>query len=236
MAKVVILSGAGLSAESGISTFRDSGGLWDEYDVSVICQADSLDKNEDLTIEFYDKRRADLKNKEPNIAHKAIKQLKEKYQENISVITQNVDNLFEKAGMKRDDVIHLHGFMTEVKCRNYFCEKIFDIEYKSQYDFYNGFCPSCGEKLRPNIVFFGEQAPMYEQLNYQLQDCDMFIVIGTSGEVIGVNTIANFVDRSILNNLEPSGAIEDSLFSKVLYDKASLAIGKIEEDIEEFLN
>ncbi len=236
MAKVVILSGAGLSAESGISTFRDSGGLWDEYDVSVICQADSLDKNEDLTIEFYDKRRADLEDKEPNVVHKTIVKLKEKHQDDISIITQNVDNLFEKAGMNRDDVVHLHGFMTEIRCRDTYCNATFDIGYTSQYDFHNGFCPSCGEKTRPNIVFFGEQAPMYEELNHQLQDCEMFVVIGTSGEVIGVNTIANFVDRSILNNLEPSAAIEDSLFSKVIYDKATIAIYEIESEIEEFLN
>ena len=155
MAKVVILSGAGLSAESGINTFRDSGGLWEEYDVSVICQADSLYKNENLTIEFYDKRRADLENKNANKAHKIIAKLKNKYKDEISIITQNVDNLFEKAGMNKDDVIHLHGFMTEVRCRNFSCEKIFDIGYKSQYDFHNGLCPSCGDKIRPNIVFFG---------------------------------------------------------------------------------
>ena len=235
MAKIVILSGAGLSAESGISTFRDSGGLWDEYDVSVICQADSLDKNESLTLEFYDKRRADLSDKEPNIAHKRLVELKNKYKDDISIITQNVDNLFEKAGMKRDDAIHLHGFMTEVRCRNLDCEQVFDIGYKSQYDFHDGFCPTCGDNIRPNIVFFGEQAPLYEQLNYELQDCEMFVVIGTSGEVIGVNTIANFVEYSILNNLEPSQAIEDALFSKVIYDKASIAIDEIVEDIEKFL-
>ena len=85
--------------------------LWEKYDVSVICNYDSMEKNEDLTIEFYDKRRAELESKEPNRAHKVIAQLQKEYGSNIAVITQNVDNLFEKAGMSSDDVIHLHGFL-----------------------------------------------------------------------------------------------------------------------------
>jgi NAD-dependent deacetylase len=235
MAKIVILSGAGISAESGISTFRDSGGLWDEYDVSVICNYDSMQKNEALTIEFYDKRRADLEDKEPNYAHDVIADLKDKYPDDIAVITQNVDNLFEKAGLKHEEVIHLHGFMTEVRCQNYQCEKIFDIGYKSQYNAYNGYCPACGSKFRPNIVFFGEAAPMYEELNRHVQDCELFIVIGTSGNVVGVNTIAQYVDRSILNNYEPSDVIEDTLFSKVLYKKATDAIEEISDEVEALL-
>ena len=235
MAKVIIFSGAGISAESGISTFRESGGLWDEYDVSVVCNHDSLEKNEKLTIEFYDKRRAELETKEPNEAHKVIAKLKKKYKDDIAVITQNVDNLFEKAEIPHDDVIHLHGFMPEVRCQNTQCNLTFDIGYKSQYDAFNGKCPTCNSKLRPNIVFFGEMAPMYEQLNHHIQDCELFIVIGTSGNVVGVNTIAQFVSRSILNNLEPSGAIEDGLFSKVIYDKASVAIKDIEDEVEQFL-
>ena len=235
MARVIILSGAGISAESGISTFRDSGGLWEEYDISVICQADSLQKNEKLTIEFYDKRRADLEDKEPNKAHKIITELKQKYPNDIAVITQNVDNLFEKAGMKKHDVIHLHGFMTEVRCQNYLCESIYDIGYKKQSEFHNGDCPKCQNKLRPNIVFFGEAAPMYQELNYHIRDCEFFVVIGTSGNVIGVNTIAQFTDKSILNNLEPNNAIEERLFTKVIYDKATTAIEEIKKDIELYL-
>ena len=233
MAKVVILSGAGLSAESGISTFRDGGGLWDEYDVSVICNYDSMEKNEDLTIEFYDKRRADLESKEPNRAHKVIAELKKEYCSDIAVITQNVDNLFEKAGMSSDDVIHLHGFMPEVRCQS--CERTYNIGYKNQREFNGGLCPECSSKLRPNIVFFGEQAPMYEKLSEHISDCQLFIVIGTSGEVVGVNTIAQFVESSILNNLEPSRAIEDGLFSKVLYMRATEAIDEIANEIDEFL-
>jgi NAD-dependent deacetylase len=236
MSKVVILSGAGISAESGISTFRDSDGLWDNYDVKIICNYDSLDRYEDETIEFYDKRRLELKDKKPNHAHKVVSELKKLFPNDIAVITQNIDDLFEKSGLKEDEVIHLHGFTTQLRCRDSFCDTIIDIGYTKQNDNNNGICPTCGGKLRPNIVFFGEQAPMYEKLNEEFNDCEMFVVIGTSGNVIGVNSMANFCDISILNNLEPSPVIEDNLFSKVIYDKATNAIDIIAKDIKKFLN
>ncbi|MEA2072006.1 MAG: Sir2 family NAD-dependent protein deacetylase [Campylobacterota bacterium] len=235
MAKVVIFSGAGISAESGISTFRDSGGLWEEYDVEVVCNYDSLQKNEDLTIEFYDKRRADIEDKEPNYAHRVIAELKEQYPDEIAIITQNVDNLFEKAAIAQDDVLHLHGFMPEVRCQDNSCSSVYNIGYAKQETFNGGVCPKCSTNLRPNIVFFGEAAPMYEKLNAEIQDCELFIVIGTSGNVVGVNAMASFASRSILNNLEPSSAIDEDSFSKVIYDKASFAIEDIREEIEEFL-
>lgn len=235
MAKVIILSGAGISAESDISTFRDNGGLWDQYDVTVVCNYDSLEKNEALTIEFYDKRRLDIEDKEPNEAHRTIAKLKKRYPDDIVVITQNVDDLFEKAGLQKDEIIHLHGFLPELRCRNQNCESIFEIGYKVQESFHNGICTECGEKLRPNIIFFGEMAPKYERFNEEISDCEMLVVIGTSGNVIGVNTLAAFVDHSILNNLEPSDAIDDNLFSKVIYDKASSAIEIIALEIEQFL-
>lgn len=236
MAKVLILSGAGISAESGISTFRESDGLWEEYDVSVVCNYDSMQKHEALTIEFYDKRRAELEFKEPNYAHKRVAELKNMYKKEIAVITQNVDNLFEKAGLDSKDVIHLHGFMTQLRCQNRQCNSVYDVGYKNQNDFNGGKCLTCKTKLRPNIIFFGEAAPMYEELNRQIRDCELFIVIGTSGNVIGVNTIAQFCDRSILNNYEPSSAINDAFFSKVLYKKATEAIDEIAKEIESFLN
>ncbi len=234
MAKVLILSGAGISAESGIKTFRDSDGLWEEHDVGVVCNYDSMQKHEALTVEFYDKRRAELEFKEPNYAHKVVANLKKRYAKDIAVITQNVDNLFEKAGLDSDEVIHLHGFLPQLRCQNYECNLIFDVRYKSQKEFHGGVCPKCQTKLRPNIVFFGEAAPMYEELNRHIQDCELFVVIGTSGNVIGVNTMAQFATRSILNNYEPSNAINEAYFSKVLYKKATEAIDEIAVEIEEF--
>ena len=232
MAKVIIFTGAGISAESGISTFRDSGGLWEKYKIEEICSAGCLETNRDKTIEFYDKRRLELKDKEPNLAHLTIKKLQDKYPNQIKIITQNVDNLFEKAGCK--DILHLHGFLTSIYCEN--CNFKTDIGYQKQRDVYN-LCPNCKmDKLRPDIVFFGEIAPMYEKFNQEIVDCEFLVVIGTSGNVIGVNTLATFVNYSILNNLEPSPFIDEKLFSKVLYQKATQAIPQIAKDIQEFLD
>jgi len=231
MAKVIIFSGAGISAQSGISTFRDSGGLWDEYKVEDICSAGCMQSNRDETIEFYDKRRLDIKDKQPNKAHIEIRKLQQKYPNEIKIITQNVDNMFEKAGCS--DVLHLHGFLTSIYCEG--CGFKEDIGYKKQRDVYN-LCPKCKrDMLRPDIVFFGEMAPKYEELSKELQDCEFLVVIGTSGNVVGVNSMAGFVQHSILNNLEPSVAIEEELFSKVLYKKATEAIDEIVEDVESFL-
>ena len=237
MAKVVILSGAGISAESGISTFRDSGGLWEEYNIDEICTAGCLDWNYDQTIEFYDKRRLDIKDKLPNKAHIQIAALKEKYPDDIAIITQNVDDLFEKAGV--DEVLHLHGFLREIRCME--CNYLEDIGYTKLKDNWED-CPMCHNKLRPNVVFFYERAPKYEDMFLEMDDCEMLVVIGTSGNVINTDMFLtskwskSTVKYSILNNLEPSVAINDKLYSKVLYKKASVAIEEIVEDIEKLLN
>jgi len=234
MAKVVVLSGAGISAESGISTFRDSDGLWEEYDIKDICTAGCLEINRDMTIEFYDKRRLDLEDKEPNKAHIILAELKAKYKDNIAIITQNVDNLFEKAGILHDEVIHLHGYLTEVECEK--CAAIYDIGYKKVEDSFNAKCPTCNSiKIRPNIVMFGEAVPMYEKLYHEFKNCELLVVIGTSGNVISVDNLAVHIKKTILNNLEPSEAIFDELYSKVLYQKATQAIDEIAWDIKNLL-
>ena len=234
MAKVVVLSGAGISAESGISTFRDSDGLWENHDIKVICNWDSMDKHETTTIDFYDKLRSNLATKEPNNTHIVLAKLKKKYPNDIAIITQNIDDLFEKAGLNKNELIHLHGFLPELRCRK--CGKIYNIGYKNTYDFNNGYCKECDGKLRPNIVFFGEMAPKYQDLNNEIKNCEMFVVIGTSGNVIEVNSIAEIMNISILNNLEPSVAINESSFTKIIYNKASVAINEIAEDIENYLS
>ena len=112
MKKVLILSGAGLSAESGLRTFRDSDGLWEEYDIEEVCSARGFRANRQKVLDFYDKRRAQLAECEPNEAHRMIARIKAKYPEQIAVLTQNVDDLLERAGCA--DVVHLHGFLPEI--------------------------------------------------------------------------------------------------------------------------
>lgn len=231
MAKVIILSGAGISAESGIPTFRQSDGLWGKYKIQDVCMVGCLHKNRKATIEFYDLRRSELKDKEPNYAHKVISQLKNKYPNDIAVITQNVDDMFEKADCT--DVLHLHGFLKELKCKK--CNTILDIGYEKQSGNYES-CSKCNKLLRPNIVFFGEQAPKYKDMYEEFMSCEVLVVIGTSGAIINADMFLNFqMKLSILNNLEPSSYINDSLYSKVLYKKATLAIDEIADDIEKYL-
>ena len=231
MAKVIIFSGAGISAESGISTFRDSDGLWDNYKIEEICSAGCLEWNYDETINFYDKRRLDIKNKEPNKAHKAIKKLSDQYPNELKIITQNVDDMFERAGCR--DVLHLHGFLREVRCES--CGFVDDIGYEKLRDVYDA-CPRCNYNLRPNIVFFGEAAPKYADMCKELQDCEMLVVIGTSGNVINTDMfVRSGIQYAILNNLELSPAIDESIYTKVLYKKATEAIDEIVKDVESFL-
>lgn len=229
--KVIIFSGAGLSASSGISTFRDEDGLWEKHDINEICSAGCLDWNYDATINFYNLRRKDIEDKLPNNAHKMIARVKDKYPNQVEVITQNVDDLLEKAKYK--DLIHLHGFLQELRCMN--CGKLENIKYDLQ-DISNSTCKHCGAKMRPNVVFFGETAPKYETMYNLLDECGLLVVIGTSGNVIDVNYLSQFADYSILNNLEASSAIYEECFNKIYYEDANIAYTKIEEDIEEYIN
>ena len=153
-----------------------------------------------------------------------------KYPNDIAVITQNIDDMFEKAGCK--GVIHLHGFLQELRCTK--CKKLVNIGYEEQFEKHET-CPKCKKSLRPNIVFFGEAAPKYETMHKILKDCGLLVVIGTSGRVIDVSFLTQYADYSILNNLEPSDAIYEECFTKVYYEDANIVYEKIEQDIENFI-
>jgi NAD-dependent deacetylase len=232
MAKIVIMTGAGISAESGISTFRGTTGLWEEYSISDVCTDGCLDENYELVVGFYDRLRQGLKEKQPNRAHEVIAFLKSRFPDDIAVITQNIDDLFERAGCK--DVLHLHGTLKELRCT--FCGTVFNIGYEAQGEEVQ-WCPSCSGSgyLRPNIVFFGENPPRYSNMFAEMRDCELFVVIGTSGNVIDVADQARGRVRSILNNLEPSDAIDDTRFDKVLYKKATEAVEEIAQEMVTYL-
>ena len=228
MKKVLILSGAGISAESGIRTFREADGLWEEYDVMEVCSVEGFEKNPKLVADFYDARRRDLRDKYPNAAHEMVARLKRKYSHQIEVLTQNVDDLFERSGCP--GVIHLHGTLTELRCEE--CERIFEIGYESQE---GSVCPSCeSDSIRHNVVMFGEEAPMYAELQRAVNECDMLVVIGTSGYVINVAMFAQWFEHSILNNLDSDDML-DPFFKTLYIEKATTAAPKIEADIEAFL-
>ncbi|HIO96101.1 MAG TPA: NAD-dependent deacetylase [Campylobacterales bacterium] len=226
--RVYILSGAGLSAESGIKTFRDSNGLWENYRVEEVCSVQGFIDDRQKVLDFYDARRADLETKEPNHAHKQLAKLKDTYPKSVVMLTQNVDDMLEQAGCK--GVIHLHGTLTDLRCEA--CRTVFKIGYRSQEGVT---CPKChSDAIRHNVVMFGESAPAYAYLSTLYDEADMVVVIGTSGNVIDTAYIAQLVDHSILNNLDVDQH-HDQYFKKVIYAPATQAIDEICELIEEFL-
>lgn len=172
MKKIAVLSGAGVSAESGIKTFRDSNGLWEEYRVEDVASIEGWHRNRELVLEFYNARRRALQNAKPNEAHKIIASLQDDF--DVCVITQNVDNLHERAGSNK--IIHLHGELT--KARSVKDEFItYDISYN---DIKLGDKAPDGGQLRPFIVWFGESVPELGRAAKEVGKADILIIIGTS--------------------------------------------------------
>jgi NAD-dependent deacetylase len=173
--KIVVLTGAGISAESGLSTFRDSGGLWDGHDILEVASIDGWYKNPEKVLDFYNTRRKQLVNVKPNKAHLFLAKLEDNH--DVTIITQNVDDLHERAGSS--NIIHLHGQLT--KARSEINPKILvDIQYN---DIAIGDMAEDGYQLRPAIVWFGEMVPLIEKAVNIVKNADYLIVIGTSLEV-----------------------------------------------------
>jgi NAD-dependent deacetylase len=238
MKKPMILTGAGLSAESGIRTFRDSDGLWEEYDVMQVCSTQGWQEDRELVTDFYNKRRAELESKEPNKAHYMLADLERELEGRLWNLTQNVDDLLERAGCK--NVIHLHGTLRDLRCED--CYYIWDIGYRPQRD--DEVCPKCGsQSIRHNVVMFGESAPAYQYIYQAVEDSDMFVAIGTSGQVIDVVPIAREFDYSIFVNpnrerhLTSFGDFEkfiDEYFTVFLQKKAGEASDELFRMIMEY--
>jgi NAD-dependent deacetylase len=171
---IVVLSGAGISAESGLKTFRDSDGLWNGYDVYEVASPEGWHKNPQLVLDFYNARRKDVAAALPNAAHIGLAELENEFE--VTIVTQNIDDLHERAGSSK--VLHLHGEI--FKMRSVADEdNIFEIRG----DINLGDTAADGAQLRPHIVWFGEAVPMIEKAAAILQDCDYFVVIGTSLQV-----------------------------------------------------
>jgi len=240
MKKAMILSGAGLSAESGIRTFRDHDGLWEEYDVMQVCSTEGWEADRELVTRFYNARRLDLADKKPNAAHSAIAALQKKYPGRIWNLTQNVDDLLERAGC--DEVIHLHGTLRDLRCES--CGHVWDIGYSEQTD--RDCCPRCeSAQVRHNVVMFGESAPMYRKIYEAVNDAGLFVAIGTSGQVIDVVPIAREFERSVLVNprretyVTMFGSFEetiDAFFTDFLQMGAVAAADPMCELIDAFLD
>lgn len=187
MKKVVVLSGAGISAESGLQTFRDPGGLWEKYDPYVLASPQGWAENPALVLEFYNLRRQKVREALPNPAHHALVTLEEGY--DVTIITQNVDNLHERAGSNR--ILHLHGEI--MKARSTKDERlIYDLGDK---DIHIGDMCEKGFQLRPHVVWFGEMVPMMEKAAEIVNSADIFIIIGTSLAVYPAANLIHEVNR-----------------------------------------
>ncbi|MFM7016286.1 MAG: SIR2 family NAD-dependent protein deacylase [Bacteroidota bacterium] len=175
MKHVVVFSGAGISAESGIKTFRDADGLWENHAIEEVATPEAFERNPELVLRFYNERRKQLLECKPNDAHNAIAELENKYK--VTVVTQNVDDLHERAGST--NVIHLHGELMKVRSTAYpaLIYKLDSWELKLGDNCEKGF------QLRPHIVWFGEQVPMMDKAMEVVEQADIFLVVGTSLQV-----------------------------------------------------
>lgn len=191
---LVILSGAGMSAESGISTFRDAGGLWDKYPVMQVASAEGYVRDPELVINFYNERRKQLLDVEPNAGHIGLAELEKDF--NVTVVTQNVDNLHERAGSTR--IIHLHGELTKVcSSRDPYNPRYVKELKPEEYEVKMGDKAGDGSQLRPFIVWFGEAVPEIETAVDYVEKADIFVIIGTSMNVYPAAGLLNYVPRTV---------------------------------------
>ncbi len=220
---IVILTGAGISAESGIRTFRASDGLWEEHRIEDVATPDAFKKDPQLVQRFYNMRRQPLLDNEigPNPAHFALAELAKSFSGDVTLVTQNIDNLHEQAGS--ENVIHMHGEILKIRCRQ--TGQIFRCEHSVNVDDKCDCCDQAGN-LRPHIVWFGEMPLFMDETVKALERCDLFVAIGTSGNVYpaaGFVQIANQAGADSLEiNLEQSNIASE--FDKAVYAKATQAV------------
>ncbi|MCR5193218.1 MAG: NAD-dependent deacylase [Bacteroidales bacterium] len=221
--KIVVLTGAGISAESGISTFRDSDGLWEQYRVEDVATPEGYAKDKKLVLDFYNQRRRQLATVEPNEGHRQLVRLEECF--DVQIVTQNVDNLHERAGSS--NVLHLHGELTKARSERD-GNLITDIGYN---DILLGDKASDGAQLRPHIVWFGEAVPNIEIAASMCEKCDYFIVVGTSMNVYPAAGLIHYVPRSAPCWLVDPKAVAISRNITVVQEKAGTGVKKVVDQL-----
>ena len=228
--RIVILTGAGISAESGIRTFRDCNGLWEDHRVEDVASPEGFARDPELVLNFYNQRRQQLLSDEvsENAAHVAIARLEQEHLGDVLLVTQNVDDLHDRAGSR--NLIHIHGQLLEKRCTR--CQEVSEVRADLSND---DICEDCDQKgtLRPNIVWFGEMPFQMERIESALQKCDLFISIGTSGAVYpaaGFVSVANACGAdSVTLNLEQSD--NDAAFGRREYGPATEVVTKFVEEL-----
>jgi NAD-dependent deacetylase len=223
MKNIVVLTGAGISAESGLGTFRDSEGLWEKYKIDDVATEKAFLKNPALVLEFYNIRRKQLLNSFPNDAHFALNKLKEKY--NLSILTQNIDDLHERSG--NTDIIHLHGKLRE--SRSVIDNKIYSIK-GSELNI-GDYCEQGGQ-LRPNVVWFGEAVPNMDLAIDKVIQASIFIIIGTS---LNVFPAASLIDYATKANkiiiIDPNSSNYNGI--EIINEKATKAVPQLVNELLE---
>ncbi len=222
--KIVLLTGAGISQESGIKTFRDANGLWNNHDIMEVASPQGWVKNPELVLEFYNQRRRQLHEVQPNAAHKAITKLQSHFP--VEVITQNVDDLHERAGNK--NVHHLHGELFKVRS-----EKNENLIYDWKKDLHLGDKAEDGAQLRPHIVWFGEAVPMIEKVIPLVQQADIFIIVGTGMQVYPAAGLVGYLKpEAEIYYIDPSPSpiyTSNSLY--IIQEKATKGLPKLVENL-----
>lgn len=224
--KIVVLTGAGMSAESGISTFRDSNGLWENHDIMEVASPEGWRNNPALVLDFYNKRRAQLKEVKPNRGHEILAELEKNF--DVQIITQNVDNLHEKAGSST--ILHLHGELTKVRSvanENYILDWTEDLNL--------GDTDKNGNQLRPHIVWFGEAVPAIDDAIPMMEEADIVIIIGTSLQVYPAAGLIHYAKPNVpVYYIDPNPATIYDLANplEVLAMSASEGLSKIQNQLQ----
>jgi NAD-dependent deacetylase len=225
MKKLVVLTGSGISAESGLLTFRDMGGLWEQYNVQEVASPDAWERDPELVLRFYNERRKVLLESEPNKGHKALVDL-EKYF-NVQIITQNVDDLHERAGSS--NVLHLHGEIRKARSTGD-PNLVYDIDGP---ELNLGDKCEKGYQLRPHVVWFGEAVPAIQEAAQISREADIYAVIGTSLQVYPAAGLVDFVQPEVTIYLVDPGAVRPAGVNNVRFfqEKASTGVPKMKDEL-----
>nr|WP_297788290.1 NAD-dependent deacylase [uncultured Allomuricauda sp.] len=225
--KIVVLTGAGMSAESGLKTFRDENGLWEGHDVMQVASPQGFARNPELVLEFYNQRRRQLLNVSPNKGHLALAELEQVF--DVSIVTQNVDNLHEKAGSSH--VVHLHGELFKVRST---VDEDHVLDWKK--DLVLGDTDDKGNQLRPHIVWFGEMVPMLETAAQITQQAEILIIVGTSMQVYPAASLIHYASKQApIYFVDPKPNIRSTDFDNLTVIPKTAAEG-VPELVKELFN
>jgi NAD-dependent deacetylase len=226
--KLVVLTGAGISAESGLKTFRDSDGLWEGYDINEVATATAWRKNPELVLAFYNMRRKNVREAKPNAAHDGLASLQDVF--DVHVVTQNIDDLHERAGTK--NVLHLHGEILKMRS-----EKNEELIYPIEVEIKMGDTAEDGEQLRPHIVWFEEPVAMIEKAVELVRSADIFLIVGTSLVVYPAAGLVNYapypIPKFIVDKRIP---YTSSLYNLTVIEKAATeGVEELQELLKKFV-